>query len=172
MTLLRQFSISSALLRAAKILSEPPAKSHIVRAQPEGDLVVRFALPLELCEPQNRRRKAPGWVMANKRDGILQLLAVQLRHQLPEKPLSGRPIVQCIRFSSRAPDAFADSFKLAIDCLCPSKIRKTRGVPKRIPGIGLIADDNPEACDVRQRWEQAPSGQGLALLEVWTGSRV
>lgn len=164
-----RFNVGAALVRAGEILRDPPTRAHIVRLKPVGELVKRFALPLELCEPQNRRRGAPAWAMANKREAILQLLANQLRHQLPESPLPGRPIVQCIRFSARATDAFSDSFKQAIDCLCPRRIRKWKGVPRLIPGLGLIADDRPEACDVRQRWEYAPRGAGFCVIEVYRG---
>lgn len=164
-----RFNAGQALARADVILRDPPTRAHIVRVKPSGRLVNRFALPLELCEPQNRRRAAPAWAMANKRESILQLLASQLHHQLPERPLPGRPIVQCIRFSARAPDAFADSFKLAIDCLCPRRIRKHKGIARLIPGVGLIADDRPEVCDVRQRWEYVPRGEGFSVIDVWSG---
>jgi hypothetical protein len=169
LTAAQLFNVRDALNRAERILMDPPARQHIVRVRPDGELVVRFALPLELCEPQNRRRGAPGWAMAQKREDILQLFAVQLRHQLPLNPLPGRPIVQCVRFSARAPDAFADSFKLAVDCLSPSRVRRFKGVPRKIPGIGLIVDDRPEVCDVRQRWEYAAAKTGFAVVEVWTG---
>ena len=166
-----RFDADRSLARADQILRDPPARRHIVRVKPAGELVKRFALPLELCEPQNRRRFAPVWAMANKREAILQMLATQLRHQLPERPLPGRPIVECVRFSSRAADAFADSFKLAIDCLCPRRIRKHKGVPRLIPGVGLIADDRPEICDVRQRWEYVKPGEGFCVISVWSGER-
>jgi hypothetical protein len=166
-----RFDVRSAYDRAAVILRDPPARRHIVRVKPVGDLVARFALPLEVCEPQNARRKAPGWAMAQKRDDILHLFALQLCGHLPTAPLTGRPIVQCIRFSSRAPDAFADSFKLAVDCLSPSRIRRHKGVPRLIRGIGLIADDRPEVCDVRQRWEYAARGTGFCLVELWSGEK-
>lgn len=166
------FDVRSVLNRATQILLDPPARAHIVRVKPEGHLVQRFALPIELCDPQNRRRGAPSWVMGEKREAILQLLAIQLRNQLPERPLPGRPFVQCIRFSSRATDAFADSFKLAVDCLSPSRVRRHKGVPRKIPGIGLIADDRPEVCDLRQRWEYVPPGEGFCVIEVWTGKAV
>lgn len=167
----QRFDVRSALNRATQILMDPPARSHIVRVRPEGELVVRFALPLELCEPQNLRRKAPSWVLGEKRESILRMLAIQLRHQLPAVPLPGRPVVQCIRFSARAPDAFADSFKLAVDCLSPSRFRRYKGIPRKIPGIGLIVDDRPEVCDVRQRWEYAPAKTGFCVIEIWSGER-
>lgn len=164
-----KFSFRDAIARAEQILRAPPAQSHIVRVAPEGLLVARFALPLEDCEPGNLRRSAPKWAMARKRSDILTLYTTQLVGKVPQAPLLGRPIVQCIRFSSRAPDAFSDSFKLAIDCLSPSRVRIVKGRPKKIPGIGLIADDRPGVCDVRQRWEYARPGEGFAIVEVWTG---
>lgn len=165
----QRFDARSALNRATQILMDPPARSHIVRVSPDGDLVARFALPLDLCEPQNRRRGAPGWAMAQKRARILHLMAAQLHHERRGQPLDGRPIVQCIRFSSREPDAFADSFKLAVDCLSPSRVRMHKGVPRKIPGMGLIVDDRPEACLVLQSWEYVPRGSGFCVIQVFTG---
>lgn len=163
------FSVAGALARAAAILSAPPARSFIVRQPVTGDLVHRFALPLHLCKPQNRKAMAEGWQFAATRTSLLKMLTLQLRGALPRKPLPGRPIVQCIRFSSKAPDAHADSFKQAIDCLCPRRVRSHQGLPRLIAGLGVIADDRPEACDVRQRWEHAPSGAGFCVIEIWSG---
>lgn len=165
----RAFNVRAALLLADQILASPPSRRHIVRQPAAGDRLHRFALPLELCETRNLNRFAPKWALASKREAILQMLAIQLRHQLPASPLGGRPIVQCIRFSSRAPDAGADSFKMPIDCLCPPRTRKYKGTLRRIPGVGLIADDRPERCDVRQRWEYTPSGTGFGLIDVYSG---
>jgi len=50
------------LTEGLRVLSEPSALPRIVRPVPRGDLVARFALPLELCRPQNRRDGAgPAW---------------------------------------------------------------------------------------------------------------
>jgi hypothetical protein len=163
------FSVASALADADRILALPPARAHIVRQPTAGKLVRRFALPLRLCKPQNKKAFAEGWQFAATRKELLGLLAAQLGNRLPKAPLPGRPIVQCIRFSSKAPDAGADSFKQAIDCLSPRRFRKVKGVPRLIPGVGLIADDDPDSCDVRQRWEHAPSGKGFCVIEVWSG---
>jgi hypothetical protein len=170
-SIVKSFDYTDALLRATAILLLPPKKAHIDRREPEGRLVVRLALPLELCLPQNRKKGLPKFMFAQIRAGILQLYGAQLNHQLPIRPLPGRPVVQCIRFSSSQPDAGADSFKTAIDVLTPSRVRKANGVPHKVPGIGLIADDNPDACDARQRWEYAPPGQSMAIVEVWTGAQ-
>lgn len=163
------FNAGKLLARADVILKDPPTRAHVVRVKPSGSLVARFALPLELCEPQNRKRGAPTWALAKTREAILGLLTMQLAPRLPSAPLPGRPMVQCIRFSARAPDAFADSFKTAVDCLTKSRIRKHKGVPRKIAGVGLIVDDRPEVCDVLQRWEYAPSGEGFCLIAVYTG---
>jgi hypothetical protein len=169
-TELVRFDVREALARAGEILSAPPAKPHIVRIDPVGSLVARLVLSLALCEPQNRKRVVPRYVWAQKRAAILAVFQAQLRGQLPQAPLPGRPMVLCTRFSSVEADAFADSFKLAIDCLCPSKKRLVAGVPKLAPGLGLIRDDKPSLCDVRQRWEYAPPKLGFCLVEVYTGA--
>lgn len=162
------FSVSAALEEADRILAEPPARHHIVRQPVAGDLRYRFALPLRLCKPQNRKAFAEGWQFAATRKALLNMLALQLRG-LPKSPLAGRPIVQCIRFSSKAPDAHADSFKQAIDCLCPRRFRKVKCAQRMIPGLGVIANDDPDSCDVRQRWEYAPSRGGFCVIEIYTG---
>lgn len=163
------FSVQETLAAADEILARLPARAHIKRFPTAGELRYRFALPLHLCKPQNRKAFADGWQFAKDRKALLQMLALQLRG-LPKAPLSGRPIVQCIRFSSKAPDAQADSFKQAIDCLCPRRSRKVRGVARMIPGLGVIRNDDPDSADVRQRWEYSPSKRGFCVIEIYTGA--
>jgi hypothetical protein len=169
----KPFSVADALARAAQILAAPPAKPHIVRQAAEGDLVARFALPLELCVPQNRKANVAAWRKAARtRDSILRSYALQLRGKLPNEPLGGRPIVECVRFSSVEGDAFQDSFKTPVDCLCPSRLRIYQGRQKRIAGLGLIVDDRPACVDLRQRWEYAPRGEGFCIVSVYSGGLV
>lgn len=155
------FSVPDALRRADEILSRPPEWPWVERIPPRGELVFRAVLPLELCQPQNRKGQA--WLGAAQREQCYRLLARQARTLRFPEPLSGRPFVRAIRFSCVPTDAYADSFKLAIDRLCAP--RSTRDKCR----LGLIHDDSPRYADVRQWGEKAPRGQGLGLIEVWTG---
>lgn len=159
------FDANRCLQMADEILSRPPANPFVERVRPRGLLVARFALPLELLEPQNRRRKAPDWAYAKNRKAIFGLLWGQMvtRYGQRREPLRGRPQVIGIRFSAAPTDKMADSFKQAIDLLCVPKGRR------RI-GLGLITDDSIRDIDEHQRWEPAPRGAGFGYLEIRTGN--
>jgi hypothetical protein len=148
---------------ADRTLSAPPARSHIVRPVPRGDLVARFALPLELCRPQNRRDGAgPAWALAKTKAQLAQVMATQWLRQRGgiETPLTGRPQVLCLRFSSVEPDGYADWAKAAVDILT------SRGRGHR---LGIIVDDRPSCADVVQWWEPAKPGAGGVLVQVFRG---
>lgn len=151
--------IADALNRADAILAAPAPK-HVERATPKGHLVARFALPLALVQPQNRRTRegeAQPWKLARAKKEIG--LAMWIQHRPRRTPLKGRPFVRCVRFSSVEPDRFNDGFKFGIDKLCVGKNR-----------LGFIVDDRPRLCEVVQEWAFAPPTKGFALIEVWTGA--
>jgi hypothetical protein len=140
--------------RASTLLSEPPARPHIVRVAPVGRLVAQFALPLELIQPQNRTRHAQPWKLAKLKSQCKLVMVAQWGRRRSE-PLPGRPMVRCIRFSSVEPDKYNDGFKIAVD---------------RLVELKFIADDAPSVCDLHQWWEYAPPKNGFGVVEVWTGA--
>lgn len=151
------FLVPVALQRAARILAGP-CHGHVPRVEPTGELVARFALPLDLCQPQNRTKHAPAWSEGKRKREIWTRLRGQC---LPrEEPLPGRPLVVCTRFSSVEPDAFSDGAKAAVDALCVPVGRRKRG-------LSLIRDDKPKDVEIVQRWEKAKQGQGFVLVEVY-----
>lgn len=161
-----EFSIPDALERADRILAGPPS-GHLPRIEGRGTLVARFALPLELAAPTNRRHYQQQWALASMKAKVFRML--QLQHpEIRATPLPGRPQVRCIRFSTVEPDAFSDWHKMPVDCLCPMKPPRKEGGRKKL-GLGLLFDDKPQHADVVAWWEKAPQRQGLALIEVWTG---
>jgi hypothetical protein len=141
--------------------------------------LVRFVLPLALCQPTNRTRGAPGYMLGKTKAALAEVMLEQWQAarrlierdggRVPALPLAGRPIVCASRFTSSATDAYADWAKAAIDTLCvlrlrPADMLKRKHPPRR---LGIIVDDSPEAADVRQWCEPAPRGQGFVLVEVW-----
>ena len=36
-----------------------------------------------------------------------------------------------------------------------------------VPGLGILVDDRPAACELRWWWEPTPKGHGGALVEVF-----
>lgn len=153
--------IADALNRADAILAAPPARPHLERVSPKGSLVCRFALPLRLCQPQNRTRLAQKWALGKLKNELALVMRAQMR---PWKmPLPGRPFVRCVRFSNTEPDKYSDWAKQAVDRLCVSTKR-------RKDGLGLLRDDRPSDLDVHQQWEFAPRGEGFCVIEVWTGA--
>jgi hypothetical protein len=155
----RLFDAAETMAKAADVLSRPPAKAHIVRVQGRGRLVRQFALPIELCPTTNATRHAPKGLNARIKADITTVMLVQTQGRVRMNPLPGRPMIIGIRFSSRQPDRFCNSFKMAIDRLMVGDNR-----------LGYLREDNPDRIDEHQRWEKAPKGdKGFAILEIWSG---
>jgi hypothetical protein len=183
---------SSALLAwhiRAQSLKHPlqDKRSRPIRIEPAGKLAFRACLPLDLCQPRNRLRKEQVWQAAVARKRVLGELGIQCftwNCAHPGRlliPLTGRPIVNCIRYSTLEPDSTAGWGKLVVDCLQQGGTRKStktityRGVKKKVTiskpytGLGIIRSDRPSDCDVNEWWEPAPRGQVGCVFEVWTG---
>lgn len=147
-----------ALSRALAVLAAPPSKPHIVRPEPRGELVVSFALPLELCPPLNAFAEWPAWRRQKTKQNALAVMLGQVRRRR-EEPLPGRPQVLAVRLSSVEPDRDSGWCKVPVD-----RLTGKRG------GLGLIADDRPSAIDLAQWWEPAKKGQGCVVIEVRAGA--
>jgi len=157
---MKRFEPREAVARATAILSLPPAKPWIERPAPLGRLEAVFALPLAYCKPQNRTNHRAPWAYQRDRMNVAVLMGYQQRPW--REPLAGRPMIRCVRFSSVAPDAYSDSFKMAIDVLCV----RTERAPMR---LGIVRDDKPKDAIVKQWWEPAKKGEGFCYIEVWSG---
>lgn len=148
----------TAMARALALLAAPPARPHIVRPEPRGDLVQSFVLPLELCPTLNAFAEWPAWRRKKCKDNAL---AVMLRQALRRRPtpLPGRPQVLAVRLSSTEPDRDSGWCKVPVD-----RLTVKRG------GLGIIADDRPSAIDLVHWWEPAKKGQGCVVVEVRAGA--
>lgn len=160
------FSIPAALRRADEIMAGP-CRGHLPRVPGRGELVQRFALPLQLVRPQNRTRGAQAWAMAALKAKVFRIMVLQ-HPEIRREPLRGRPLIRAIRFSSAEPDAMNDGFKVPIDILGPAKPPRRPGGRKKL-GLGLIHDDAPRFVELASWWEYARPGEGFAILEVWSG---
>lgn len=129
--------------------------------QGEGTCVIRFFLPISLCQRQDARLKVVGWKAAKMKKEVTGYLRMQCRPFA--QYIDGRPLVRCIRFSSVEPDKYADWAKLAVDCLCAPNKRS----PNR---LNIIKDDAPKYAEIEQIWRKAKPGEGFVVIEVWTGS--
>lgn len=166
------FDREAAFRFAAEAWALPPARPHIRRPERRGGLVARFALPLDLCQPQNRTRHGQVWVLKALKANLAAAMAAQA---VPRRePLPGRPQVLCCRFSSVEPDRFSDSFKAAVDMLCvaPPPLTRKGTVRRYVPELrlGFIRDDSQRFADVECWWEPAPPKAGAGIIEVWTGT--
>jgi hypothetical protein len=162
------FSVPSAIKRADEILAGPCA-GHLPRVAGRGERIARFVLPLELLPTTNRTRGAQPWVLGALKEKVFKLMWLQ-HPSIRATPLPGRPQIRAVRFSTSEPDALADWPKIAIDCLAvPRPPKKLGGRSKK--GLGLIRDDAPRFVDIAQPWwERARQREGLALIEVWSGT--
>jgi len=161
------FSIPAALRRADEIMTGP-CRGHLPRVPGRGELVQRFALPLQLAAPTNRRHLQQPWALAALKAKVFRIMVIQ-HPEIRRAPLPGRPLVRAIRFSSTEPDALADWAKMAIDCLAMPRQPRKPGGRKKL-GLGLIQDDAPRFVEIASWWEYARPGEGFAVLEVWGGS--
>jgi hypothetical protein len=151
------FRVDEALALADDVLSRPPARSHIERPVKRGELVARFALPLELCKPMNRvatkGAQNAGWRLGKMKSDALLLMLSQ--HGRRREPLPGRPQVLCLRISSSRPDPFSNWQKNAVDRLRADS-----------RGLGFIRDDRGDFIDERAWWEPGPRSGGCVVIEV------
>jgi len=152
------FSYLDAIRRSHLILSQPPAQGHIRRVDPVGELVNQFALPLDLCKPQNRTRHSAGWALGKLKTECFKQMWIQNGGRKERAPLPGRPMVRAVRFSSVEPDRFSDWAKVPIDRLCVGKM-----------GLGYLRNDRPKDAQIECWWEPGPKSDGWCLIEVWTG---
>lgn len=160
-TRLPTFSVSAALAYAAKTLSEPPKWEHVERVAGVGELVARFVLPLELCQTSNARMRG-GFKQRRAEAAMKQtcfaMMLSQNNGRREAAPLTGRPFVRAIRFSSKEPDHGSDWAKNPIDRLVVGKT-----------GLGYLVDDAPKFCKVVTFAEYAPPSSGFCLVEIYTG---
>lgn len=147
------FDVRAAFLQADAVLAAAPARPHIVRPVPRGNRVVRFALPLPLCQPQNRTRHGRAWALGKLKQDVL--LCMLSQHGRRSTPLSGRPQVLCLRLSSVATDKYADFAKHAIDRLCVAH-----------SGLGFLTNDRDVDAEIHQWCEPAKPGHGCVVIEV------
>lgn len=148
------FDRHAALKFMIASLEQPPALPTIKRPKRRGELVARFALPLELCPTTNSTRHADGRVLGRLKKALGEMMFAQHGGRA-QGPLDGRPQVICRRFSSVETDPYSDWAKFAVDKLMVGKNR-----------LGLIRDDKGSDIELHQVWEPAPPGEGFVIIEV------
>lgn len=150
--------VATRLNRASATLAAAPARSHIVRPSPAGQLVGRFVLPLELCLPLNRFAELQGYARKRIKDAAALLMLNQRRFERAPAPLPGRPMVRAVRFSSVEVDRDSGWCKVPVD-----RLTGKHG------GLNLIEDDKPSRLQLEAWWEPAPPREGFVLVELFTG---
>jgi hypothetical protein len=169
----RPFDWRRAMAEAETRLAQPPLSSIVRRPEPEGDVVFRFAIELELCPTTNATRRKPNWWYSKHRDELYRRMLPQFllcRHPRG-KALFGRPQVLAVRFAPNPPDICGDWAKSAIDRLIlPLRIRR-EGKLVDCRRFGIIEDDNQFAADVHQWWEPCPKALGCVYIQVRTGEK-
>jgi hypothetical protein len=162
---------------AQKRLSEPPRSEFSRRVERRGTLVAPFILDLKLSQPQNQHRRARAWKRHADRKRILDEMAKQwvlwgMFHMAvvgefthPALPISGRPQVNAVRFTTRMTDQYANFAKEAIDCLGPSRDLKWGH------GLGIIAGDASHQIEENQWCELVRRSEpAFVYLEVRSGA--
>lgn len=164
-----------ALLQPAGELAAQSLKSEVAVANclRRGLLAERYAakepihlravLPLELCPTMNELLRLHFGAKSSIQKKTLNAIWTQNRCKLWARPLSGRPLVRCIRFTPRATDEDASFTKVPLDVL-------TTGVRGGGPHhLGVIQDDNREAIETRTWWEPSPTNMQFVYLDISGG---
>jgi hypothetical protein len=158
---------------ANRRLSKPPKSAFSRRVVRRGQLVIPFALDLRFAQSQNAYRRATTKQRYGRRKLLLEQMSWQILRwmmrdewlslplHLRQYPLSGRPQVNAVRFSTRMTDGYANFAKEAIDCLQPS-----RGIDWG-HGLRIISGDAPHQIEENQWCELVSRGdEGFVYLEV------
>lgn len=146
---------SECLLYAKIALLDEPAKPHIERAEPRGELLGRFVIhPLALMPGVNPIKRMKGWQIAQAIKAVKGQMVPQIAALLGKGPLPGRPMIRAIRFSSTEPDDANGWTKFPID---------------RLKDFGIILDDRPSKLNLKVWWEPAPKLKGFSLFEIYGG---
>ena len=174
------FDALSALNFALERLNEPSARADIVRRDRDtGPRVARWVLPLELCPGGNAYAEMESWQRKQIKDAAYRLMFMQSGGHKATTALRGRPVVLCVRFSSKAPDERSDWSKIPVDRLLVGKPKRPNGMPDALwqrmrpqllpTGLCWLRDDSPSAIDLRCWWEPAPPGKGCVFVELCEG---
>ncbi len=166
------FDHHRAIQLAESIRSAPPALDFIERPLLLDTLVLRIALPSDICLADNRRSRK-GFVSNNfaieaVKTSIWKHICEQIdpwRRYQEHWPLrfaqTERVQVVACKFSSRAPDAGANFAKHAIDMLT---LPRRDGQQRR---LGIIEDDRPACVQQIHCWEFLPANESaFVLIEV------
>jgi hypothetical protein len=177
------FSVREALARADEILVGP-CTGDLPRTEGRGRFVHRFVLPLDLCKTTNAlislARGATRGQRASRMSSSQRFEAhntkvwklMYLQHPtVRAKPIEGRVMLRCVRFTTTAADDAADGMKTAIDFLrvpTPSSWdEKKNDIKRGRRGFGFIVDDSRRYVDRVDWWEKVSPGKGFGLLEIW-----
>jgi hypothetical protein len=149
--------------------------ARMKRVDPVGKLVVRFALPLDLCPTVNMCRRMPPWRYGQVKEQLFSMMWIQMTHQnvRPYKPIPGFPYARCVCFSQGERDPNCGFEKQALDICQPSRKRRNADTNRLtlVSGLGLIKDDKGTRLNRATWWEPAPKGAaGGVLMEIWTGN--
>jgi hypothetical protein len=173
------FDIVLAWAMARATLSAPPAHERVQRREPEGRFVAGWVLPLDMVPGVNSLNGRTGWQKGAARTRCIKEMLRQVGGVRPTAPLSERPFVRVIRFSSVEPDGDNAFSKLPLDALLVDKPKRPKGMDEKVwallkpklkpKKLCYLVDDSPKHIDLFVGWEPAPPGRGCVLVEVWTG---
>ena len=175
----KAFDMQAASEMVQSTLAAPPAHERVQRRAPDGELVARWLLPLDMAPGVNSLNGRTGWQKGAARSRCIKEMLRQVGGVRPAAPLSGRPHVRVVRFSSVEPDGDNAFSKLPLDALLVDKPKRPKGMPEVIwhqvrptlkpKKLCYLVDDSPKHIDLFVGWEPAPPGKGCVLVEVWTG---
>ncbi len=135
----------------------------VERYELRGPVHLRAVLPIELCPTMNELLRLHFGAKTSIQAKALKAIFTQNRCKQWAKPITGRPLVRCIRFTTRPTDGDASWTKVPLDVL-------TTGIRGGGPHhLGVIEDDNREAIEDRAWWEPSVPNMQFVYLDVSGG---
>jgi hypothetical protein len=178
----KSFDASVAMGFALAALDAPPP-SKVTRVEAVGELVGRWVLPLEDAPAANRLielGRIGQWALAALKSRVRKRMLDQSGGRRAPVPLSGRPHVRFVIFSSGREDYDRSRTKIPVDRLQPGRRKRPKAMPEhlwarlkdQLPPVDLnwIRDDTRDAIDLATWQEPAPPGKGCVLVELYRGA--
>lgn len=155
---------AASLRKGAKAIANAERLGRLVeRHELRGPVHLRAVLPIEFCPRMNELLRLHFGAASSLKEKTIKAIFQQNRCQQWAKPITGRPLVRFVRFTTKAPDDDSSWTKSPLDVL-------TTGIRGGGPHhLGVVEDDNREAIELRAWWEPSVPNMQFVYLDVSGG---
>jgi hypothetical protein len=140
------------------------SQAEILRAIDSSRILrARFVVPELYCPPGNRRDSMHWSRAAELRKRCYRYMLEQHNFRIRDEPLTGKPVVVCVRFTSTPTDTRSNWDKFPVDSL---RVPRVVG-QKHWLGLGYINDDGPNDIDLHAWCAKGPVNGGFVYVRVY-----